>query len=58
MKEEGWAVDGHFPHVYANGSDGGQRLGREEVDAVGRWVRGDQGWSSEGWCFDEDVPRA
>jgi uncharacterized protein (DUF952 family) len=49
---------GYFPHVYANASDGGLKLGRDEVDGVGKWVKGEGegGWGAGGWPFGEDVP--
>lgn len=59
-----WDVEGTkglFPHVYGNGDVGvdecGLRFGREEVDGVGKWVRGGEEWGVEGWCFEEDGPR-
>lgn len=48
--------EGGFPHVYANGEDGGLKLGRDEVDDVGKWMKGAGEWSADGWCFGEDVP--
>jgi len=47
---------GVFPHIYANEEDGGLRLGREEVESVGKWARKGSTWSGEGWPFGEDVP--
>ncbi|CZR60157.1 uncharacterized protein PAC_10053 [Phialocephala subalpina] len=58
-----WDVEGRkglFPHVYGNGVDGeeaGLRLGKGEVDEVGRWERGGERWGKEGWPFGEDEPR-
>ncbi|QSZ29335.1 hypothetical protein DSL72_003849 [Monilinia vaccinii-corymbosi] len=37
-----------FPHIY-----NGLQVGREEVDDMGEWRRGDDGWSGEGWCWGE-----
>ena len=54
-----WDVKGEkgvFPHVYGNGEGGGLRLGREEVESVGKWERKEGRWSGEGWPFGEDVP--
>jgi uncharacterized protein (DUF952 family) len=54
-----WDVKGEkgvFPHIYANGEDGGLRLGREEVESVGKWTRKGGIWSGEGWPFGEEVP--
>lgn len=58
-----WDVEGTkglFPHVYANAGpgEGEQRLklGRDEVESVGIWKRGDGKWGSEEWPFGEDVP--
>jgi uncharacterized protein (DUF952 family) len=51
---------GLFPHVYGNGEEGdeeGLRLGREEVDGIGKWERGGESWGKEGWPFGEDEPR-
>jgi len=49
---------GYFPHIYANGEDGSLKLGRDEVESVGKWERGEGKWGSEGWPFGrEDVPR-
>lgn len=45
---------GYFPHIHGNGL----KLGREEVDEVGEWVRGDGEWGAAGWPFGEDVPMA
>jgi hypothetical protein len=46
---------GYFPHIHGNGL----KLGREEVDEVGEWVRGDGEWGAAGWPFgEEDVPTA
>lgn len=43
-----------FPHLY-----NGLKVGREEVDEVGVWERGPNGWSAEGWPFGEvDVPES
>ena len=51
---------GYFPHVHGNGGKGdeaGLRLGREEVDCVGRWSKGDEeGWIVKGWPFGDDAP--
>ena len=47
---------GMFPHVYGNGSDGELKLGAEEVESVGKWVKGEKGWEVAGWCFEEDKP--
>ncbi|PVH79859.1 hypothetical protein DL98DRAFT_515913 [Cadophora sp. DSE1049] len=64
--EEGgcWDVDGKrglFPHVYANAGPGegeqGLKLGRDEVESVGVWKRGDGNWSPESWPFGEDLPK-
>lgn len=58
-----WDVEGTkglFPHVYGNGGEGdeeGLRLGREEVDGVGKWVRVGERWGREGWPFGEDEPK-
>jgi len=56
------AEKGLFPHIYGNGSEGegdecGLRLGREEVDGVGKWVRVGERWGVEGWPFEGDEPR-
>jgi uncharacterized protein (DUF952 family) len=48
-----WDVErkmGYFPHVHGNGL----KIGREEVDEVGVWKRGDGGWSVEDWSYEED----
>jgi len=48
-----------FPHIHENGGPdypGGLKLGNEEVESVGRWERGEIGWSPEAWPFEEDRP--
>jgi uncharacterized protein (DUF952 family) len=59
-----WDVEGSkgfFPHVYANAGPGegeqGLKLGRDEIERVGIWKRGDGKWTPEGWPFGEDVPK-
>ena len=48
---------GCFPHVYGDSQGGaGCRLGREEVDSVGQWVKGDEGWEVSGWPFEGGRP--
>jgi len=49
---------GYFPHVYGNGptEEGGLKLGVEEIESVGTWVRGQEGWSAKEWPFTEDHP--
>lgn len=49
-----WDVEGksgYFPHIHQNG----MRLGKEEVESVGKWERGEQ-WNATCWPFDEDIP--
>lgn len=59
-----WDIEGRaggFPHIYEVVEDeegkGTLRLGREEVESVGKWERGDGSWSKQGWPFGEDEPR-
>lgn len=52
-----------YPHVYSNGPEEhacgrGVKLGSEEIEKVGSWKRGAEGWSKEGWPFTEDSPTA
>ncbi|CAG8959469.1 hypothetical protein HYFRA_00001367 [Hymenoscyphus fraxineus] len=54
-----WDTEGRlggFPHIYH--TEGGElRLGKEEVESVGTWLRVGDVWSKEGWPFgEEDVP--
>lgn len=57
-----WDVEGQkgfFPHIYGNGEDGvggGLKMGRQEVESVEAWDRGEGSWTGEGWPFGEDVP--
>ncbi|THV50551.1 hypothetical protein BGAL_0146g00280 [Botrytis galanthina] len=39
---------GFFPHIY-----NGLKVGKEEVDDVGEWRKGNEGWSGEDWCWGE-----
>jgi len=39
---------GFFPHIY-----NGLKVGKEEVDDVGEWRKGSEGWSGEDWCWGE-----
>jgi uncharacterized protein (DUF952 family) len=51
-----WDIEGkmgYFPHVHGNGL----KIGREEVDEVGMWKRGSDGWGVEEWPFGEDKPK-
>lgn len=53
---------GLFPHIYGNGKaeegdELGLRLGKEEVDEVGKWVRVGETWGKERWPFGEDQPK-
>ena len=51
-----WDVEGkmgYFPHMHGNGL----KLGREEVDEVGAWNRGNDGWAIDDWPFGEDFPK-
>ena len=53
-EQKSWDVEGnrgYFPHIHGNG----MKLGKEEVDNVGKWERGEQ-WTPETWPFDEDIP--
>lgn len=46
---------GYFPHIHGNGL----KLGREEVENVGKWERVGEKWGPEGWPWGgEDVPKA
>jgi len=52
----------YYPHVYSNGPEEhacgrGVKLGSEEIEKVGIWKKGEEGWSKNGWPFEEDVPR-
>jgi uncharacterized protein (DUF952 family) len=54
-----WDVKGEkgvFPHIYANGEDGELKLGKDEVESLGKWAKKGNKWSGEGWPFEEDVP--
>jgi hypothetical protein len=44
---------GYFPHIHGNGL----KLGQEEVEAVGKWEKGIDGWGPAGWPFEEDTPK-
>jgi len=44
---------GYFPHIHGNGL----KLGRDEVESIGKWVRGDATWVAEGWPFEDDRPK-
>lgn len=44
---------GYFPHIHGNGL----KLGREEVEAVGKWEKGGDEWGPAGWPFEEDAPK-
>ena len=35
----------------------GLKIGREEVDEVGIWKRGSNGWGVGEWPFREDIPK-
>jgi uncharacterized protein (DUF952 family) len=52
---------GGFPHIYEVTADeegkGTLRLGRKEVESVGKWERVGEKWSGDGWPFAEDVPK-
>ena len=51
-----WDVEGskgYFPHIHGNG----MKLGRREVEDVGKWVKVGERWGQEGWPFGEDVPK-
>ena len=51
-----WDIEGkmgYFPHVHGNGL----KIGRDEVDRVGIWKRGDKGWSVEEWPFEGDIAK-
>jgi uncharacterized protein (DUF952 family) len=59
-----WDVEGKkgfFPHIHGNAGPGegeqGLKLGKEEVESVGFWSRGEEGWSGQGWPFEEDSPK-
>ncbi|KAL2067729.1 hypothetical protein VTL71DRAFT_15825 [Oculimacula yallundae] len=63
-KDGEWDVDekrGFFPHIYSNAGEGegeqGLKLGKEEVESVGKWEKGDGKWSAASWPFGEDSPR-
>lgn len=44
--------EGCFAHLY-----NGLKVGRDEVDSVGEWKKGSDGWSADGWPFIQvDVP--
>lgn len=54
---------GYFPHIYNNDPEGvgekGLKLGRDEVDAVGKFEKAGEGktWSAVGWPWgEEDAP--
>lgn len=52
-----------YPHIYSNGDEEGQcgkgiKLGKEEVENVGLWKKGAEGWTVEDWPFGhEDIPQ-
>ncbi|CZS92964.1 uncharacterized protein RAG0_03451 [Rhynchosporium agropyri] len=59
-----WDVDekrGYFPHIYANAGPGegqqGLKMGRDEVESVCIWKKGDEVWNARSWPFEEDHPK-
>lgn len=55
-KEDIWSFKDRrdvFAHLHGNGL----KLGRDEVDDVGKWLKGPGGdWDVTGWPFAEDMP--
>lgn len=58
-----WSIEGEkgrgfFPHVYGNRDGGnGCGLGTDEVKDHGVWRKGERGWATEQWPWEEDIPK-